>query len=114
MTDDVYIGEAAALFAEYKGRYGELTARASAAEVAETVRSPCGLGMLDAQLLLRERFWLPDPRRVEVEGGWATEIANLDMEPREEIAKIAAASRTSSRRELGGPFVDGDERQPTR
>lgn len=80
MIDDVRIGEAAALFDEYEGRYGELTARASAAEVAETVRTPCGFGMLDAQLLLRERFWLPDPRRVEVEGGWASEIADLDID----------------------------------
>lgn len=92
MTDDVYIGEAAALFAEYKGRYGNLTARASAAEVAETVRSPCGFGLLDAQVLLRERFWLPDPRRVEVEGGWASEIANLDIDGNLVSARVVDAA----------------------
>ncbi len=92
MNDDVLIGEAASLFAEYQGRYGELTARASAARVAETVRSPCGFGMLDAQLLLRERFWLPDPRRVEVEGGWASEIANLDIDGKLVSARVVDAA----------------------
>lgn len=68
--------ELRALADRWDGRELELAERARIHSVRDEV-SPLGYGHLDREPLLRERFWIPDPREVRVERPW-TEQARLD------------------------------------